>query len=246
MADTRPSGARVYVLKTFPSEADCLSQFNLLMAAPDDAVVRPLQFVEDRGFAMPLLRQHIPDYAISDVRRCLMRLWKAPDPRPATSRAAYHAYVLSREPVGPSCHPEYQDLLRATKAEIELAYLHVCNIPVRQKVFVHGDAILSNFVYRPPSDVMAIDLSVRGAPSEREVDASKLLMSACGFDVAEIHRRRLIGNQVSRLVETYALDTTLMDYYLLSHLVRVATKEPPNDRERMSCYERVLRYVIEK
>lgn len=232
----RPSGARLSVLKTFDNVAECEAQYRIMVAAPP-TVALAVEPMSRTSFAMPLATASIPIGAIGDFAHCFERLWRETSPRAACSRDAYHRYVATQME-----RSEVRNGLRAALlSALGHHYAKMANLPISQNAFVHGDATLSNAVMTHDG-VRLIDFSPRAAPSEFEVDLSKMMFSALGFDT-DGARSRALWREVERLMRAYRPDLTLLGYYLVSHAVRVSSKEPPAFPRQTEFYERVVSYA---
>ena len=229
------------VLKSFESADDCQAQFRLLMAAPERAVLRPYELMNaGYSFTMPLALGRTSDYL--GICAALRELWKAPATQ-ACSRATYHEYAMSRTP-GNSCYSKFAPLFDKLKRETADFYRQfIVDKPIYQNVFVHGDAIVSNFV-NTNDGPRAIDLSPRLAPPEIEVDIAKLWLSALGFDVHGPKQRADLASSIALLEKEAKPDQQQVIYYHATHLLRVMAKEPPNDRDRWEFYQRSTNYVF--
>lgn len=231
---TRPSGATICVLKTFPNAGDCTAQrFKMTVAGADVSAVPTI--VDDRRFTLPLYAPRIRTVAFQDLLGVYQRLWArlAPPTPLQTTRAEYHNYVQDR-------------LSRISIAErgefdfmLDDVYALVADLPITQNAFVHGDAIISNAVSTPDGPRL-IDFAPRAAPPEVEVDFSKLLFSALGFDLSP--RRCKVLRHFLTLLEPQ-MDPVLVRYYLVTHLIRVFSREPPQTLARVNFFRKVLNHV---
>lgn len=231
---TRPSGATLMVLKSFDNAGDGATQFQLLRAAPAGAVLRPFE-LRDAGhsFTMPLAKGRTRDYR--GMLAALKLLWAAPSMR-VCSREDYHTYAMTRVP-GKSSFAAFPALYRAMQEETEEFYRStIVDRPIEQDAFVHGDCTVSNFVgtFDGPR---AIDLSPRPSPPEIEVDVAKLWVSATGFDIAWDKHRRHLAEALMELEAERPVSQVLLEYYRATHLLRVMSKEPPNDEGRFHFYK---------
>jgi hypothetical protein len=237
----RPSGATICVLKTFFSYADFEEQFRIMLAVPSHIGVEVRRSGSDWAYTMPLGHPRVPTRAFTDLLSTYESLWACPSPREARSRDAYHDYVLERAAAaaGLELSTDDQRTLARALSTLETLYKDVLCIPITQRAFVHGDAIVGNAIYTQ-GGVRLIDFSPRFSPSEIEVDYSKLVFSALGFDL-----RKERGVELLNLLGSWRLklDPQLVAYYLTSHLIRVFSKEPPRTIDRRRFYEKVLHYV---
>lgn len=234
----RPSGASLSVLKTFESASDCEAQYRITMAAPP-TVALPVEPMSVRSFCMPLARAFIPMDAFADFAGCFERLWREPSRRGACSRTMYNEYVTRR--LGPESSTLRAKLRNRLYDRIQDAFSEIVGLPITQNAFVHGDATLSNAVLTGDG-VRLIDFSPRPMPPELEIDLSKLMFSAIGFDT-EGARSRALWREVERLMRSYRPDLMLMKYYLLTHAARVASREPPTTPLQIEFYEKVQKYA---
>jgi hypothetical protein len=228
MVTPRPSGATIRVVKTFPNKDDCDEQLRLMRSAP--LYTLHTERVDDVSFAMPLATSAVPPSAYIDLLLTYERFWEMPSGRASVSRRDYHDYVMSRPGAG------QVNIAKQLAANL---YSYPAQYPITQRAFVHGDAIISNAVHTP-SGVKLIDLSPRPSPSEIELDASKLIFSALGFDMSPEN-----GAALLRLIALIRgrMNDNLLAYYLATHIVRVASKEPPQTGERFEFFNRALHYA---
>ena len=235
-SEKRPSGARLSVLKTFESVAECEAQYRIMVAAPI-TVAMAVKPMSRTSFAMPMAMAPIPLGSITDFAHCFERLWRENSPRAACTREAYHRYVTTQME-----RSEVRNGLRTSLlSALGHHYASMAGLPISQNAFVHGDATLSNAVWTRDG-VRLIDFSPRAAPPEFEVDLSKMMSSALGLDTDGACSRAL-WREVERLMREYRPDLALLGYYLVSHAVRVAAKEPPFFPRQTEFYEKVMSYA---
>ncbi len=221
----RPSGATVKVLKAFTSLQECREQARLMNSA-GPAIALPASMCSDLEFTMPLATARVPTSAFPALLDVYHDLWALPNPRPRCTRDEYHAYVMGRTlPEGYELERAYE-FLDATKAALQRFFDNeVASLPVEQEAFVHGDATVSNAVFTRGGPRL-IDFSVRPTPPEREIDLAKLTFSSLGFDLGP-QRQEALTEALRRFKAAVPYSQTLLAYYLLSHVVRVFTREPP-------------------
>lgn len=225
---TRPSGATIRVLKTYTSADECRAQIELAAAA-GPWVALPMLPLDANSATMPLATPLTPD-RMGSLVGIYENLW-AKHSRRGCRREAYHDYVFAR-----GAHDESELGHRAMLA-VTMAYQNVRDLPIEQSVFVHGDATASNAVLFNNA-VRLIDFSPREAPPEREIDVAKLVFSGLGFDTEQKDGYDLVRTAMT----VPGISETLVKYYLLTHLIRVASREPAVTTRRFSFYERVLRH----
>lgn len=228
---TRPSGASLEVVKTFSDAVEAERQYQLMTAT---STALPVRRLSDNQFSMPLVSQRIPPSAFVDVLRMFELLWQQPPLAwRVASRAQYADYVRQR--IGAI---KDQQLRPRLSAVFEKAYADAAGRPSDRAVFVHGDATLSNCVYTEEG-VRFIDFSPKASPPEEEVDLAKLLFSSYGFDTD-----RDQGSALRRVVSSTGAfrraSPALITFYLVSHLARVASKEPAETLARKRFYLEVL------
>jgi hypothetical protein len=213
-----------------------------MCAAPASAVLRPFALDYTGGVAtsyeMPLAMGPVPSEMFPDMLRTLSRLWYADmEPTNVASRLEYQGYILDR---GASLERHSQGWYLLVLASQKYEAVH--EKPVKRVICAHGDAIISNFVqtYEGPR---AIDLSPRAAVPEIELDLAKLRFSALGFDIVDSERRQALAKLVDFAVDMLGADKALMQYHLAAHAVRVISREPPTDTNRITFFQEVARYV---
>jgi len=243
MADKRPSGATLRVLKIFDNAKDFQRQLERTEVLPA-ALVVPVRVEGGSSFSMPLVNPRVPTTAFFDLGATFSALWQQPaDTNP--SRHAYHEYVMDR-----GCSPLLEDrarILGATLLDEALAAadkLFQSNLalrPLESNEFVHGDATLSNCVMTDDG-VRLIDLSPRPAPAEAEVDIAKLWFSSMGFDT-DAETGAWLRGVLKSFPRVQRASWPLVNYYFATHIVRVLSKEPPTTLERVEFYRKVIDHV---
>lgn len=220
----RPSGATVKVLKTFTSPAECAVQSSLMEAAGPTIAIST-ERVGTSSYTMPLATGRVPTSAFPALLEVYEDLWNQPNPRPACTRDEYHTYVMGRD-LPPGSATALEDTLAAFKFGVDdLFRAYVAPLPIEQNAFVHGDATVSNAVFTRGGPRL-IDFSVRKSPPEREVDISKLLFSMLGFDLRP-QRQEALSEAIRKANLLGSTHRPLLAYYLMTHAVRVFTREPP-------------------
>lgn len=241
---TRPSGATLFVRKTFKSGEDCEGQYRLLCALPDTVALKPFALDFNGGVAtsydMPLALGAVGNEDLYAVLATLGRMWhsKIADSR-AASRAEYHDYVRSR-----TLAFERFSMGQRLWMLCDQLFSRVKDKSVREPVVVHGDAIISNFV-QTHFGPRVIDPSTRPCVPEVELDISKLWFSALGFDVKSEDRRAELFKMVELSSVLTGSDFDLLRYHLAAHAVRVYSKEPPRDNDRIVFFRKVAENVAD-
>ncbi len=243
----RPSGATIRVVKSFPTEKE--RDLHLwLMAQAGPRVALGAVGESPVEISMPLATPRVSSRALVDLLTTYKRLWSTANPRTPVSRKEYRNYVLERYRDTSRFSSASADglpiLQQAAQREQELYFggsEPVGDMPLRGSVFTHGDAIVSNAV-GTPAGVRLIDFSPRPTPSEIEIDFSKLLFSAIGFDLGP-RRGTILRELLCRLTAELDLNDRLVQYYLATHIIRVITREPPRTLARVKFFTEALRHV---
>lgn len=241
----RPSGATIRVVKSFPNEQECGEHLRLMNAASGD-IALPCVLESPQEIAMPLAQPRVEAAALVDLLGAYSRLWRMANPRQHVSIGEYHNYVFERAKDTSQIALD-DDEARFTLAQA--AYLaddlfpsaQAAHLRAAQFGFTHGDAIVSNAV-TTQRGVRLIDFSPRPTPPDREIDASKLVFSALGFDLGP--RRQLALRRLLTDLLSSTMNPALMRYYLTTHLIRVITREPPKTLARRKFFKEVLNHAI--
>lgn len=236
----RPSGASVRVVKTFESAPDCEIQAWLMRAAPAHVSLQPTM-LGPLSYDLPLCNPHIPASAFLDLMVTYRQLWAAASPRPFVSREEYQEYVVSR-PRPMALTAAADNIWFKAQERLEEFYAQIKDLPIEQRAFTHGDSILSNAVWTS-GGVRLIDFSPRPTPGEREIDFAKLRFSALGFDISVPQRRRELRAAIEVARKELEPNTRLERYYLVSHVIRVMAKEPPETINRQRFFEGALNHA---
>lgn len=228
---SRPSGAKLFVVKQFEEPAEFQLQYALMILSQPIALSAKPD-LENLTFWMPLAGR-VPFDKTHEIVDAYASLWRSA-PKRACSREVYHAYARSRLHFIPD-----SEVLGAAVTKL---FDVVKDIPVRTPVMVHGDATYSNAVYLD-GQVRLIDFSPKLSPPEAELDVSKLLFSARGFDVDANIEGVALKDACDCYILQENLDARLLKYYLATHVARVMSREPPTTKARENFYATLIRYV---